>query len=81
MRERNIDLLFHLFMHPLADSYMCPDQGSNLQPWRIRTVLSPAEPPTWPGLYLFFQLLTLILLFVLIVLDSYFSLDNIICRH
>ena len=32
-RERNIDLSFHLLMHSLVDSGMCPDQGSNLQPW------------------------------------------------
>ena len=24
-RERNIDLLLHLLMHSLVDSYMCPD--------------------------------------------------------
>ena len=28
-RERNIDLLFHLFMHSLVTSSMGPDQGSN----------------------------------------------------
>ena len=28
----NIDLLFHLFMHSLVDSCVCPDQGMNLQP-------------------------------------------------
>ena len=38
-RERNLDLLFHLFMHLLVDSFMCPDQGSNLQPWCIWTML------------------------------------------
>ena len=26
-REQNINLLFHLFMHSLVDSYMCPDLG------------------------------------------------------
>ena len=31
-RERNIDWLFHLFMHSLVASYMCPDWGSNWQP-------------------------------------------------
>ena len=35
-RERDINLLFHLFMHLLVDSCMCPDWGSNLQPWRTR---------------------------------------------
>ena len=29
-RERSIDLLFHLFMHQLVDSCMCPDWESNL---------------------------------------------------
>ena len=38
-RERNIDLLFHLFMHSLVDSRMCLDQGSNPQPWRIWMML------------------------------------------
>ena len=31
-RERNIDLLFHLFMRSLVDPYMCPDWELNLQP-------------------------------------------------
>ena len=31
-RERNIDLLFHLSMHPMVASCMCPDQGLNPQP-------------------------------------------------
>ena len=44
-RERNIDLLFCLFMHPLVDSYMCPDQGLNLQPWCMGTTLQPTELP------------------------------------
>ena len=35
-RERE---LFHLFMHSLVDSSVCPDQGANPQPWRIRTML------------------------------------------
>ena len=37
--ERNVDLLFYFFMHSLVDAYMCPDRGSNPQPWRIRTTL------------------------------------------
>ena len=37
-RERE-DLLFHLFMHWLVDFYMCPDPGSNLQPWPVGTKL------------------------------------------
>ena len=28
-RMRNIDLLFHLLMHSLVDSCMCPDLGLN----------------------------------------------------
>ena len=36
---RNIDLLFHLLMHSLVDSWMCPDQGLNLQRWHIKTML------------------------------------------
>ena len=30
-RERNIDLLFQLFMHSLVDSYMCPGWELNPQ--------------------------------------------------
>ena len=30
-RERNINLLLHLFMHSLVASCMCPDSRSNLQ--------------------------------------------------
>ena len=37
--ERNIALLFHFFMHSLVDSCMCPDWGSNLQPWCVGTTL------------------------------------------
>ena len=38
-RERNVDLLFHLLIHSLVASCMCPDQGSNLQPWPIGVML------------------------------------------
>ena len=38
-RERNTDLLFHLFTHALVDSYMCPDREWNPQPRCIRTTL------------------------------------------
>ena len=38
-RERNISLLFHLFMHSLVDSYRCPDWRSNPQPWHIGRML------------------------------------------
>ena len=34
-RERDINLLFHLFMHSLVDSCTCPDRGRNTQPWHI----------------------------------------------
>ena len=45
-RERNIDLLFHLFMHSLVESCTCPDRELNLQPWHIGTTLQPAELPS-----------------------------------
>ena len=32
-RERNIYFLFHLAMHSLVDSCMCPDQRLNMQSW------------------------------------------------
>ena len=35
-RKKTVNLLFHLFMHSLVASCMCPHLGSNLQPWRIR---------------------------------------------
>ena len=38
-KERNINLLFHLLMHSLVAFCMCPDWGSNLQSWCIRTTL------------------------------------------
>ena len=38
-REKNIDLLFHLFMHSLVDFCMCPDWGSNLQPGPVGMAL------------------------------------------
>ena len=55
-----MDWLFHPFMRSVVDSCMCPDQGSNLQPWRIGMVLQPTEltgqglvcflcfPSVWP---------------------------------
>ena len=45
-RERNIDLLFHLFMHSLADSSMCPDQEQNLQPFGLQN----DAPTNWATL-------------------------------
>ena len=44
-RERNLDLLFHSFMHLLVDSCRCPDWGSNLQTWLIGMMLSPTRLP------------------------------------
>ena len=44
-RQRNVNVLFHLFMNSLADSCMCPDQELNPQPWHIRTKLSPTKQP------------------------------------
>ena len=44
-RERNLDLLFHSFMHLLVDSCRCPDGGSNLQTWLIGMMLSPTRLP------------------------------------
>ena len=38
-RDRNIDLLFHLLMRSSVDSCMCPDWGSNPQPWCIWMML------------------------------------------
>ena len=38
-RKKIIDLLFHLLMHSFVGSWMCPDRGSNLQPWRGWTML------------------------------------------
>ena len=43
-REREINLLVHLFKDSLVPSY-CPDLRSNLQSWRIRTILQPTEYP------------------------------------
>ena len=37
-KERNIHL-FHISVHSLTDSFMCPDWGSNPQPWCIWTML------------------------------------------
>ena len=36
-RQGDIDLLSDLFMHSLAASCMCPDRGSDPQPWHIGT--------------------------------------------
>ena len=46
LREsENINLLFHLLMYSLVDSWGCPDQGWNLQPWCMEMILQPAECP------------------------------------
>lgn len=44
-RERNISLLFHLFMHSLVNSCMCPDGEWNPQPCCIGITLQPSELP------------------------------------
>ena len=44
-REGHIALLFHLLMHSLVDSCMCPDRGWKPRPWHIWTTLKPAELP------------------------------------
>ena len=36
-RQRNIDLLFHLFTYSLAASRMCPDRGLNPQSGHVGT--------------------------------------------
>ena len=38
-RERERDWLFHLSMHSLVDSYICPDLVSNPQPWGMGMML------------------------------------------
>ena len=38
-RERDINLLFHLLVHALVDSCMCPDPRLDQQPRRIGTML------------------------------------------
>ena len=38
-RERDIDLLFYLFMHLFVVSFMYSDWGLNLQPWHIGMIL------------------------------------------
>ena len=48
-RERNTCLFFHLLMHSLVDSCMCPDWGSNPQPWCIGDNIL-TNWATWPGL-------------------------------
>ena len=46
-RERDINLLFHWFMHPLVDSCMCPDGGSSLQAWHFQTMLLKLPSLCW----------------------------------
>ena len=50
--ERDIALLFQLFMHSSVSSRRCPDQELNLQPWCMGTTLQPTE---LPGQGLFFK--------------------------
>ena len=39
-RERLINLLFHLLMHSLVDSCMCPERELNPPPWHVGTCSS-----------------------------------------
>ena len=48
-RERWIDLLFHLLMHSLVDSCMCPDQESNLRTTLAYQNNTPTNLATRPG--------------------------------
>ena len=45
MREVNINLLFHLFMHLLDDPCMCPDWELNPKTLAIRTMLYQLSYP------------------------------------
>ena len=53
-REKNINLLFYLFMHSLISSCMYPDQRSNPQLWHIGKMFWPSDLPG-QGLITFFQ--------------------------
>lgn len=44
-RERYINLLFHLFMHSLVASSMCPDGGSDPQTWCTWAMFQQTELP------------------------------------
>ena len=63
-RERNIDLLFHPFMHSLVYSPMCPDRGSNPQCWHTGTMLLPTDL-SGQGSSFSMELIFLHLLFIL----------------
>ena len=60
--ERNIDLLFHLLMmHSLVDSFMCPNERWNSQPWCIGATLQQIELPSqgqFSGFFVFKILFT-----------------------
>ena len=43
----------NLFMHLLVASCMCPDWGSNMQPWHIGTMTQPTDLPSQGWLTLF----------------------------
>ena len=59
-RERERERERHLFAVPLilkqslVDSCMCPNWGSNLQPWLTRMTLQPTELPGQGLILLFF---------------------------
>ena len=57
-RERNINSLFHLFMHSLVDFYVCSDWELNSQPGCIRTTLQPTELPGQGLMCIFLKLRT-----------------------
>ena len=42
-RGEGRDLLFHLVMHSLVASRMCPDWGWNPPPWHIKITLQPTD--------------------------------------
>lgn len=44
-REENINLLAHLSLHSVVAACMCPDRGSNPQPWCIRMMLNQLSYP------------------------------------
>ena len=45
-KDRKTDLLFHLFMHPLVASCMCPDQGQTLN---LGVEVQGSNHPSYPA--------------------------------
>lgn len=54
-RKNTLISLSHLFIHSLFDSRMCPDRGSNLQPWWYQGS-APTSWATQPGLCGYFSI-------------------------